>query len=328
MRMKNLSLIFFWAAMWVMPSIVLGQECNPAPKDVALLKEIRPRFHTVEGPLATFDPCHKSVKFQKPFFTARPPLMILVHGGGGVDTATRNAAEAFRSKGFATLFFDAYEHNGFGQGLRFWAAQASNEARQRMIYKVTLGAYEWAIRRPDIDVRQIYFHGVSNGGAVLANIAAAVSPEHVKGVYAEGTPGAGLGLPAKLQVPLRLIYGKLDNYGGRSEDDWIWQRQDPCALNTPTFIHPPGSSQTCSALANPAGLTLKPIDWYEEQRTRGADIAVWFYDNAAHGIFFGPIRRNMITYGADMQRYAWVGADASARTRLLEDIEQHVKTRR
>ena len=108
----------------------LAKDCNPAPKDVAILKAIRPQFHTVEGALAEFDPCHSSVKLQKPFFSDKPPLMIVVHGGGGVDSATKNAADAFRSKGFATLLFDAYEHNGFYQGMRFWATQATNEARQ------------------------------------------------------------------------------------------------------------------------------------------------------------------------------------------------------
>lgn len=305
---------------------VRAQDCKPPPKDVAVLKEIRPKFHTVEGPLAEFDPCHSSVKLQKPFFSDKPPLMIVVHGGGGVDTGTRNAADAFRSKGFATLVYDAYEHNGFYQGFRFWASQASNESRQRMLYKVTIGAYEWALKRKDINVHQIYFHGISNDGIVLANIAAAVSPEHVKGIFAEGAPGMGLGLPDKLNVPLRLIYGKLDNYGGRTENDWIWTRQDPCYTNTPSFIHPPGNSQNCNALVNSSDLTARPIDWYEQQKNKGADIEVWFYDQAAHGIFFGPMQKNTITYGVDIRRFAWIGADSGARNKLLDDIERHHKS--
>lgn len=106
----------------------LAQECSPAPPGVATLKELRPQFHTVEGPLAGFDPCHASVKYQRPFFSQKPPLMIVVHGGGGLDSAIKNAAEAFRSQGFATLVFDAYELNGFKQGMKFWASQASNES--------------------------------------------------------------------------------------------------------------------------------------------------------------------------------------------------------
>lgn len=318
-----------WAlALTVGSTLAQANECNPAPKDVATLKQIRPQFHTVEGPLASFDPCHPSTKFQKPLFASKPPLMIVVHGGGGVDAAIRNAVEAFRSRGFATLVFDAYEHNGFNQGFRFWGNQATNESRQRMIYKVTLGAYEWAIKRTDIDTTQIYFHGLSNGAAVLANLAGAVSPQHVKGIFAEGATGAGLGFPDKLLVPLRLVFGKLDNYGGTTEDEWIWLRQEPCSVNVADFIHPPGSSQTCSSAANQRLLGQKPIDWYENQKRQGADIDVWFYDNAAHGIFLGPIQRNMITYGTDNRRYAWVGADPAAKNKLLDDIDRYVKSKR
>ncbi len=314
-------------ALMLLATGVMAQDCKPSAKDVAILKEIRPKFHTVEGPLAEFDPCHASVKFQKPFFSDKPPLMIVVHGGGGLDSATKNAADAFRSKGFATLIFDAYEHNGFYQGMRFWASQATNESRQKMLYKVTWGAYEWAIKRKDIHVNQIYFHGLSNGGIVLANMAGAVSPEHVKGIFAEGAPGMGLGLPDKLMVPLRLVYGKLDNYGGKTEVDWIWIRQDPCFTNTALFMHPKGNAQSCNGALNPSDLTQKPIDWFEGQKKQGADVDVWFYDNAAHGIFLGPVQKNMNTYGVDMRRYAWVGADASAKVKLLDDIERFHKSK-
>jgi poly(3-hydroxybutyrate) depolymerase len=132
-----------------------AQDCNPAPANVATLKEIRPQSFTVEGPLAEFDPCHRSTKFQKPSVFTKSPLMIVLHGGGGLDGATRNAADSFRSKGFASLIFDAYEHNGFNQGIQFWASKGTSEARQRMLYKVALSAYEWALKRSDIDVNQI-----------------------------------------------------------------------------------------------------------------------------------------------------------------------------
>jgi len=323
--MKYLVTMVLGIYITVLTTGVMAQDCKPAPKDVATLKEIRPKFFTVEGPLAEFNPCHSSVKLQKPFFSDKPPLMIVVHGGGGLDSAVKNAADAFRGKGFATLVFDAYEHNGFYQGIKFWGNSASNDARQRMIYKVTLGAYEWAIKQKDINGSQIYFHGLSNGGIVLANIAGAVSAQHVKGIFAEGAPGMGLGLPDKLNVPLRLVYGKLDNYGGKTEEDWIWLRQEGCFTNGDAFIHPKGNAATCNPAVNSSELTQKPMDWYENQKKQGADIEIWFYEKAAHGIFFGAIQRNTITYGTDNKRYAWVGAEPSARTKLLEDVERYYK---
>ena len=301
--------------------------CNPAPKDVAVLKEIRPQSFTVEGPLAEFDPCHKSVKFQKNVFGNKQPLMIEVHGGGGVDASTKNAVDAFRSAGFATLIFDAYELNGFYQGGKFWASKASNEARQRMIYKAALGAYAWALKNPEIDNSQIYFHGLSNGASVVANLAGAVDPKHVKGIFAEGLPGMGLGLPDKINVPVRMISGRLDNYAGNFETEWIWLRRDPCFVNVIDFIHPPGNSLQCNPTTNSHKLTIAPIDWYEEIKSKGADIDVWYYDNAAHGIFLGSLQKNTIVYGTDMKRFAWVGADASAKAKLVEDIQKFVKSK-
>jgi hypothetical protein len=306
---------------------VFASDCNPAPKDVALLKEIRPQFFTVEGPLAEFDPCHKSVKVQKDFFGKKQPLMIVVHGGGGVDAATKNAVEAFRNAGFATLIFDAYELNGFYQGIKFWGSKAGNEARQRMIYKAALGAYAWAIKNQDIDNSQIYFHGLSNGANVVANLAGVVDPKHVKGIFAEGLPGMGLGLPDKINVPLRMVSGRLDNYGGALETEWIWLRRERCFVNTADFIHPPGNSLQCNAKTNAGNFTTAPLAWLEELKSKGADIDAWYYENAAHGIFFGPMQKNTIVYGADMKRYAWVGADTSAKSKLIEDIGKFHKSR-
>ena len=304
-----------------------ANDCKPAPKDVAVLKEVRPQSFTVEGPLAEFDPCHKSVKLQKNVFGNKQPLMIEVHGGGGVDLSTKNAVDAFRSAGFATLVFDAYELNGFYQGGKFWASKASNEARQRMIYKAALGAYAWAIKNPDIDNSQIYFHGLSNGASVVANLAGAVDPKHVKGVFAEGLPGMGLGLPDKINVPVRMISGRLDNYAGNFEAEWIWLRREPCFLNVTEFIHPPGNSLQCNPITNSYKLTIAPIDWFEDLKSKGADIDVWYYDNAAHGIFLGPLQKNMIVYGTDMKRFAWVGADSSAKSKLVDDIQKFAKSK-
>lgn len=35
----------------------------------------------------------------------------------------------------------------------------------------------------------------------------------------------------------------------------------------------------------------------------------------------------MNTYGTEMRRYAWVGADPAARKKLLDDIERYYKSR-
>jgi len=87
---------------------VSPQDCRPEQKGDAALAEIRPQYFTVRGKLAGFDPCHASVKFRRPPGAAPTPLMISVHGGGGINDV-RASDQAFHGKGMATLVFDAYE---------------------------------------------------------------------------------------------------------------------------------------------------------------------------------------------------------------------------
>jgi hypothetical protein len=324
MNKYNLVLFFLLCSLFGVGVFAQDKTCNPAPSEVAALRELPSKIMTVVGPLAEFDPCHRSVDLRTPFFSNRPPLMIVVHGGGGLDGGTRNTVEAFRSKGFATLVFDAFEMNGFYQGSDFWASAATNESRQRMIYKVTLGAYEWAIKSSRVDTENIFFHGLSNGAAVVANLAAVVDPKHVRALFAEGIPGIGIGLPDKLIAPLKVVFGKLDNYGGRTANEWIWIRQELCIGNRGNFIQPPGNSANCNPVINAEGLTQKPIDWYESQKAKGADIELWWLEETAHGTFIGALQKNMRTYGSGTTRYAWVGGSPAARESFLKDISSLV----
>lgn len=151
-------------------------------------------FSIVEGEVNDFDFCHSSVRFDLPSGNSKPPLVILVHGGGGLSRAEEEA-RVFSSMGFATLMFDAYKMNDIYKPLLFMSSSMSLFSKQQMLYKVTLGAYNWAIKNEKIDINKILFYGLSNGATTVVNIAAAVDPKHVKGVFAEGMVGAGLGLP-------------------------------------------------------------------------------------------------------------------------------------
>ncbi len=302
--------------------------CAPAPTDPPRLYALPSGIHTVQGTIASFDPCHRSVSLRTPFFADKPPLMILAHGGGGLDTATTNAADAFRSKGMATLVFDAFQMNGFYQGGRFFATAMTNEARQRMIYRAALGAYEWALRQDKIDNRRILFHGLSNGAAAVANLAAVVDPQHVIALYAEGTPGNGIGLPDALRAPLKMVFGRLDNYGGRTAEEFIWLRQELCAGNVVDFDHPVGNSASCNRRVNPFGQTQKPMDWYEAQQAQGAPIELVWLEDTAHGVFLGPLTKNMVPYTSGQTRFAWVGGSYVARGKFLDEVAARAKAPR
>jgi hypothetical protein len=304
------------------------QACAPTPTDPPRLHAFPSGIHTVQGTIAPFDPCHRSVALRTPFFSDKPPLMIVVHGGGGLDTATQNAADAFRGKGMATLVFDAFQMNGFEQGSRFFGTSVTNEARQRMIYRAALGAYEWALRQDKIDNRRILFHGLSNGAVAVANLAAVVDPQHVIALYAEGIPGNGIGLPDDLRAPLKVVFGRLDNYGGRNAEEFIWLRQEMCGGNVVDFDHPAGNSAACNRRVNPSNLTQKPIDWYEAQKAKGAPIEWIWLEDTAHGVFLGPLLKNMLPLSSGQTRFAWVGGSYSARSKFLDEVASRVKAPR
>jgi poly(3-hydroxybutyrate) depolymerase len=282
------------------------------------LVELRSGTHTVQGALRPFDPANPSVDLRLPSGTARPPLLILVHGGGGARDQA-NAMGLFHAQGVAVLGFDAYRMNGLERPSGFWVRNVTYEARQRMIYGAALGAYRWATTLGSVDTGRIFIHGLSNGADVVANLGAVVSPAHVRMVFAEGLAGAGLGLPDRLNVPLRAVFGRLDNFAGASETDWRWSRRVPCWLNMPDFEGPLGNAAACNAQRNRFNQTESPEQWVARLRAAGADIDTWFYDEAAHGIFSGPLRFQTIDWPGRTAP-ANVGAVDAARQKLLGDM--------
>lgn len=316
MTIRNL----FGFIIFLLPFFAYSENCNPAPPNVAELVEVRSNFYRVNGPLADFDPCHKSVVLNFPFGAHKPPLMIIAHGGSGLGVAERNIAYVFRRLGFVTLIFDSYEMNGLYKQPLFWGTKVSNSARQRMNYKATLSAYKWALSDDRIDNSKIYFYGLSNGAATVTNIAGTVDPTHVKAVFAEGLMSSGLGLPDKLNVPVRLIFGRLDNYGGRNENEWRWLIEEKCEVNG-LFDQPQGSAQNCNFSKNAENLTISPINWYENQRKESADIEIWWLEDAAHGVFVGPLNKKTMTVGADDVRFAWTGGSNAAKDTFIEKVQ-------
>jgi len=310
-------LMVLWAVL-LMVACTADPAASITGSETRRLVEVSPGMHTLQGPVAAFDPNNPSVDLRLPLGRAAPPLIIFVHGGAGMRDSLA-AMAAFHAAGVAVLGFDAYRMNGFERPWRFWVQNMTYEARQRMIYTSALGAYRWAITQTSIDKSRVYIYGLSNGADVVANLAAVVDPAHVRATFAEGLAGAGLGLPNQLRVPLRAIFGRLDNYAGRTADDLRWQRRVPCRLNLAVFDGPPGNAATCNHNLNPNGLTQAPADWAATQKSQGADVEMWFYENAAHGIFAGPLRQQMMQWPG-MLAHASVGADDAARAALLADV--------
>jgi len=305
--------------------------CRPDRKGSVEVIQVGPRMHTVGGELAGFNPCNRFVQFAIPANNTKPPVMILMHGAGGARDNSMKF-ELFRQMGMAVLSFDAYKMNNLQQGEMFWLSQASYEARQRMFYKIAKQAYDWVLSQSNVDTSQLYMYGISNGADVVLNLAAVVSPNHVRAVFAEGAAGAGLGLPNKLQVPVVMIFGKEDNYASVGNNNKRWLNQWPCRFNAPQGLYPdkndptpeplpPGNAINCNALGGGNDLTQTTLDWSERQKASGADIKVWFYEGAAHGILtYSPLTRRSITSGGNVMG-GNIGAEQSAKSILAEDIK-------
>ncbi|MDC1408718.1 hypothetical protein N8524_10420 [Candidatus Puniceispirillum sp.] len=124
MRMKLLST--GWRKISIVFGLILLFSCSsfsafaianlPASECKSKLLK-KPRIEKTGGPskvigkVSKFDPCYSSVNFKTPS-TKLPPLVILLHGGGGAkDVAAID--QAFLDMGIATLSFDAFKMNGF-----------------------------------------------------------------------------------------------------------------------------------------------------------------------------------------------------------------------
>lgn len=235
---------------------------------------------TVKGELSGFDPCHPSVTLTLPKGTVKPPLVISVHGGGGRSDA-QAITNAFAANGMATLIFDAYKHNGV-------PPRTGNAYRQMMLYKVALQAYQWAISRQDIDTRQIYFYGISNGASVVLNLAAVVDPLHVKGVFSEAPTPVGIGYPWVIQVPVMIAFGQQDDLGARVGQK-RWMISDPCRYAIHYAEAPSGTTEQCSD-SSPHGRMLTTLEWAEKVAFKSdANLAVKHFEGVAHGAFLGPL---------------------------------------
>lgn len=289
------------------------------------LQALRGQFFSVQGRMGGFDPCESLVRFRRAAGGAKAPLMISVHGGGGI-TDVRASDEAFHAAGLSTLVFDAYAMQGLpGRSSGFWARSVSNEARQRMIYATAHAAYEWAIQRADIDAERIYFFGVSNGAAVVANLAAVVDPKHVRGVIAEGITPIGLGLPDRIRVPVFLVFGRLDDFGSPDPAMLRWDLSDDCRLNVRLDGYPEGSARRCNA-TTPGQRIPTPLQWAQAVQSAGGRVDVVYIEGMAHNAFFGPLRQQRATWANGESYGASLGATEEARQLFFQKMLAFVQT--
>lgn len=327
--MKNiqyfLACVFFtWTSVW-------ANGCSPFnPEDTKIVD--RGPVKTVTGQLANFDPCHKSVQFDTPSFFSKkhgdkPPLVIIAHGGAGLGGYERDFAKLMNQQGFATLIFDAFEMNGLTPFSDLLVYNMSNGGRQRMIFKATLGAYRWALTNNKVDVSKIFIQGLSNGASVAINMAAAVDSANVRGIIAEGGPSAGIGFPDDIKVPLLLIYGSADVYGGVRQDDFMHLRAMPCSYNDRYMQAPAGFTQTCNRLINPNDPMPSPQSWYESAKSKGQDVRLELIEGGGHGMMFSDFSSSSRQLTVGRMFYRSQGASADTRQKLKRLIIEFIESK-
>jgi len=317
-------------------------KCVSPPPSQAKVTEVRPGLSTITGQIRDFDPCHPTVSLIIPSGSNNPPLMILVHGSGGVGDV-KNIATSFERMGMAVLTFDAFAMNFLDEPNKIkdlsLSQRISLEARQRLLFAAAIGSYQWALSQPGIDTRSIYLYGVSNGAKTVINMASVVDPDRVKAIFAEGAPPVGLGLPKDVKVPVHLAYGSEDNFGGSSRTTkGLWNIQYPCRFNAPFGLEeqdrsynrkslvPAGYSAECSWSANPSATSLSIKQWFDLEVSKGSKLSFKIYKGAAHCMFCSDsIMVQDFTFpSSNIKIDTSIGGSPSAQKEFLTDIKSVV----
>ena len=272
----------------------------------------------IVGEMSEFDPCNTSVEFYRPDNVKTPPLIIIAHGGGGKRDATEITKE-FQKLGYATLIFDAYEMNGIPLG------KIANAFRQMMILKTTHAAYIWTLKRKDIDTSRIYFYGISNGASVVINIAGMVDQKHVKGIIAEAPTTTGIGYPNEITVPIKIIFGKLDDLAAKPGQK-RWEIRDPCRLSLSFVLAPDGTSKECNyKTTDKKKRSISTLDWVKSViKNQNSFIDVVFIENMAHGGFISELKINTRDFGRGPIGWS-LGGTSEARENMLNSINNFIK---
>ena len=303
------------------------QNCVAATKclsdyEPANITQLAPNLFGISPPYAAFDPCNKSVVLN--IVKNSTKLVIVMHGGGGGSDSQAKLAGALNKEGVSTLFFDAFKMNKLYKDARWWAWNNTTGPKQRMLYHSNLAAVRWLAKNTETAQMDIYLYGVSSGATAALNISSNGDLPNLKSVLIEGTAPMGIGLPDSLLKPVFFIFGAQDNYGGVTEDEFVWKRVVPCSWNVPILETPYGNATGCNSFENRDNKINSLDDYIKNQKNKGANLNVKYYDEAGHDIFDGRIRKYRMNAPAG-SLYATMGAAGGVSDKLLKDILAFIK---
>lgn len=295
--MMNLKLFVLFLLL-VPAAIVQAQSSDSGSAVEPTLKALGDSgWFTTLPPFAGFNPESSFVEIWTPPGNERAPVVVYAHGGAGFRKDDLARVEMFRRQGYATISFDSYEMNGFDDW-NFVTRRVINGGKQNMIWGVYKGAIEYAAQDSRWDKRNIFLYGASNGARVALHAASEFVDFQIRGVIAEAPAANGYPL-GDIKIPTIIVFGKLDNWAGRSETDYIWKRTYP---NSPVSLE-----KTVEAL-----------------QKNGRPVRFLFYDNAGHSFHEGPLRKVSRGRASGRTFSAHEGADEDTLRQYERDVLEFV----
>lgn len=155
-------------------------------------------------------------RFSRPAATGKVPVVVLMHGCGGLGSAVRASlnshARILNQNGFAALVLDSFGPRRIAGG---WVCKDLSRLVDARTYRLkdAHDALNWLKSRPDIDARNIFLMGQSNGGSVALLAAATGRYRAVAAYY------PWCGAASSYRSPLIVF--------GAGKDDWV--PPDQCA---------------------------------------------------------------------------------------------------
>lgn len=295
-----------------------------ADYEPAKIMQVGPKLFSILPPYASFDPCNKSVELN--IIKNSSDLVVLMHGGGGLSESQAKLAKALNNEGISTLFFDSFKMNKIHMDSRWWALNNTTGPKQRMLYHANIAAVKWLGKNFDTAHFNVHLYGVSSGATAALNISSNEDLNNLKTVMVEGGAAMGIGLPDKIIRPTFFIFGLEDNYGGKTIDEFMWNRVVDCSWNIEILNTPVGNAIDCNRYVNKKNKTESLDNYINRQKNNGYPISIKFYKDAGHDIFSGKIRRFIINSPSG-NLFATLGANEDASNKVFIDIKSFINNK-
>ena len=150
-------------------------------------------------------------ELEKPESLDTSPIVILLHGCGGlrpnVLRSLKHHASFLNENGFATLILDSFGPRRNAGG---WVCERTSRLASARVYRAkdVLDTIDFLKSRKDIDSKNIFLMGRSNGASTAATLS--YKPGNIRAIAAY-YPWCGV-VPTNPSMPLLVLSG--------AEDDW------------------------------------------------------------------------------------------------------------